>query len=53
MIMTIITENDKDKELKKELDKIDWGKYIQYGNIKINIQKGKRETIAIERSYRD
>ena len=43
----------KDIELKKELDKIDWKEYIEYGNIKIQVRAGKKTLTTIERTYPD
>lgn len=42
-----------DIELKKELDKIDWRKYIEYGSIRIQVRAGKLTLTAIERTYPD
>jgi len=44
---------NQDKELKEELDKIDWKKYLDYGNIKVQVRNGKETLIAIERTYPD
>lgn len=44
---------EKDLELKKELDKIDWQKFIQYGSIRIQVRAGKQMLVAIERTYPD
>jgi len=46
-------ENKQDAELKRQLDKIDWRKYIWYGNVKIQIRDGERKLTAIERTYPD
>ena len=43
----------KDLELKKELDNIDWKKYIEYGSIKVQVRTGKKTLTAIERTYPD
>ncbi len=43
----------KDIELKKELDKIRYKEYIEYGNIKIQIRAGKKTLTTIERTYPD
>jgi len=53
MINKIDLENEQDIELKKQLDKIDWQKYIWYGNVRIQIRDGERKLIAIERTYPD
>ena len=42
-----------DIELKKELEKIEWSKYIQYGTIKIQVREGKKTLTSIERTYPD
>ena len=46
-------ENTKDLELKKELEKIDWSKYIEYGSIKVQVRQGKKTLTTIERTYPD
>ena len=43
----------KDIELKKELEKIDWNKYLEYGSVRIQIRQGKLSLTAIERTYPD
>ncbi len=43
----------KDEELKKELDKIDWMCYIEYGTVRIQIRAGKKTLVTIERTYPD
>jgi len=43
----------KDLELKKELDKIDWHKYLEYGSIKVQVRAGKKALVTIERTYPD
>jgi len=48
-----MADNQQDIELKKELDKIDWKKYIQYGIIRIQVRLGKKTLTAIERTYLD
>ena len=42
----------KDIELKKELEKIDWNKYLDYGSVKIQIRQGKPTLITIERTLK-
>ena len=44
---------NQDMELKKELDKIDWKKYVGYGSIRIQIREGKKTLTTIERTYPD
>jgi len=46
-------ETGQDKALKKELEKIDWKKYIEYGNVRVQIREGKLKLTAIERTYPD
>lgn len=46
-------ENQKDLELKKELEKIDWEKYLEYGNVRIQVRNGKKTLTTIERTYPD
>lgn len=48
-----MTENQQDLELKKELDKIDWEKYLEYGNIRVQVRAGKKTLTTIERTYPD
>jgi len=48
-----MTESQQDIELKKELDKIDWPKYIKYGIVRIQIRDGEKKLTAIERTYPD
>ena len=43
----------KDIELKKELEKIDWPKYLEYGSVRIQVRQGKKTLVAIERTYPD
>ena len=44
---------EKDLELKKELEKIDWNKYIEYGNVEIQDRAGKKTLTTIKRTYPD
>ena len=46
-------QNQQDIELKKELDKIDWSKYIKYGNVKVQVRQGEKTLTTIERTYPD
>lgn len=49
-----MTDNPKqDLELKKELDKIDWEKYLEYGSVRVQVRKGEKTLTAIERTYLD
>ncbi len=41
---------DKDTELKKELEKIDWN--LDYGSVKIQIRQGKPTLVTIERTVK-
>ena len=45
-------QNQQDLELKKELEKIDWKKYLEYGNIRIQIRQGKPTLVTIERTVK-
>ncbi len=45
--------NKQDLELKRELDAIDWRKYLPYGSVRIQIRAGKKTLTAIERTYPD
>lgn len=47
------TPPEQDYQLKKELEKIDYSKYLEYGNIKITVRKGLKTLTAIERTYPD
>jgi len=42
-----------DLELKKELEKIDWQKYLEYGSVKVQVRAGKQTLTTIERTYPD
>ena len=44
---------EEDLELKKELDKIDWKKYLEYGSLRVQVRAGKKTLTAIERTYPD
>jgi len=46
-------QNQQDIELKKELDKIDWQRYLEYGSIRIQVRLGEKTLTAIERTYPD
>lgn len=48
-----MTESERDLELKKELEKIEWEKYILYGSVRVQIRNGKLTLTAIERTYPD
>ena len=43
-------QNQKDGELKKQLEKIPWP--IDYGNIKIQLRAGKPTLVVVERTIR-
>ena len=51
--MEVKLENQQDIKLKEELEKIDWRKYISYGNVRIQVREGKRTLTTIERTYPD
>ncbi len=42
---------DDDVELRKELKKIDWGKYLEYGIVEIKVRSGECKTIDVKRTY--
>ena len=49
-----MTDNpEQDLALKKELEKIDWKKYLQYGNVRVRLWAGKMTLTTIERTYLD
>jgi len=41
---------DKDAELKKQLDKIDWN--LDYGSVKVQIRNSKPTLVTIERTIK-
>ena len=45
-----MTDNPKDLQLKKELEKIEWN--LGYGSVKIQIRQGKPTLITIERTVK-
>ena len=47
------TEVQQDLLLKKELENIDFSKYLEYGSIRIQIRAGKMSLTVIERTYPD
>jgi len=44
---------EQDLELKKELERINWGKYLEYGSVKIQVRAGKQTLTTVERTYPD
>ena len=42
-----------DLQLKKELAKIDYSRYLDYGSIKVTVRKGQMTLTTIERTYPD
>jgi len=46
-------QESQDEELKKQLEKIDWHKYLDYGSVKIQVRAGKKTLTSIERTYPD
>lgn len=44
---------EQDLALKKELDKIEWQRFIRYGNIEIQIREGQKTLTTIKRTYPD
>ena len=49
----MIDQNQQDLELKRELEKIDWKKYLLYGSVRVQVRAGKLTLTAIERTYPD
>ena len=47
------TQNQQDLQLKEELRKIDYSKFMEYGSIKIQVRKGQMALTTIERTYPD
>jgi len=45
-------QKQQDAELKKELDKIDFTKYLEYGTLAIQVRNGKSVLLKIERTIR-
>jgi len=43
---------DKDTELRKELEKVNWLKFLEYGIIKVQVRAGKPTLITIERTVK-
>ena len=48
-----ILQEERDTELRAELEKIDGRRYIEYGTIKIQIRNGMKTLTTIERTYPD
>jgi len=42
----------KETELKSELDKIQWNKYIDWGSIKVQIRAGKPTIVTVEETIK-
>ena len=45
-------QNQQDLELKKELEKIDWKKYLEYGVITVQLRNGNPTLLKIERTIK-
>jgi len=45
--------DQKDLELKKELERINWEKYLEYGSVKVQVRAGKQTLTTVERTYPD
>ena len=43
---------EKDKELKDTIKRIDWSKFIVYGSIKLQIREGKATLTTIEQTIK-
>lgn len=39
-------------ELKEQLEKVDWTKFLEYGIIKVQVRAGKPTLITIERTVK-
>lgn len=44
-------EKDKDVELRRQIKKIDWSEYIDFGIVEIKVRGGECKTIDIKRTY--
>jgi len=53
MLRELKIKNQQDLELKKELEKIDWKKYLEYGNVRVQVRNGKQTLTTVERTYPD
>jgi len=42
-----------DEELKRELNRIDWDKYVDYGVVEIQVRAGKKVNTSIRRTYQE
>ena len=45
--------DQQDIELNKELDKIEWHKYLEYGTVEVQVRLGKKTLTSIKRTYPD
>ena len=46
-----MVEKDKDTELRQELKKINWRKYLEYGIVEVKVRAGECKTVDIKRTY--
>jgi hypothetical protein len=46
-----MSEVKQDIELQRELDKVDWGRYLSWGAVRVQVRNGKVSLIAVERTY--
>ncbi len=46
----VVTQSQEDKELKRQLEKVDWN--IDYGSVKIQLRQGKPTLITVERTVK-
>ena len=46
-----MTENPQDIELEKELEKIDWQKFIAHGTVEIQVRFGEYTLLSVKRTY--
>jgi len=51
MVQAALDKPDADDvELAHEVRKLDWGRFIQFGDVKIRIKEGKPTFITVERT---
>ena len=42
----VAIQDPEETELKRQLEKVDWGRFLQYGTIEILVQAGKPTTVT-------
>jgi len=45
-------QKPEDEELKKQLDKVDWSMFLQYGCVKIQVRQGKAVLVTKEETVK-